>query len=410
MQEVDQTGQGVWLGPVRGGGERGTGTVAAGTAVAGWPGHSNLRRVRPLRTRGKDLRQMRCQRRPRPEVSSVRVASPSPAKPQSPQTALRRRRGSGTRVLSPAAALQSPDPGGERVNPGGARSGPIFRGMHSLPPTNPLREPSPLPSPALPYSPPAQQRGPEGAAQQGRESSQKCRLKKRSVRGLRTRRKLGVGARSGEREFSRRGFPFETTFQQDASRPCPPLQFGARQPAQRPPAQRPPARPPPPAPPRPSPGFPSPGPGGPWRTLPAQPPPLGASPSASRKLREAKPLESPRERSRRSAPPAWETPPTAPRETLNCAKLSTYVPGRLLPARSAALAARFGPGGPRLARAVGLRTGCPSFFLAPARFPRAWRSLSSRWSWRSAPAVQHCASDPARCAPPAPRSTPPWGP
>lgn len=149
MQEVDQTGQGVWLGPVRGGGERGTGTVAAGTAVAGWPGHSNLRSVRPLRTRGKDLRQMRCQRRPRPEVSSVRVASPSPAKPQSPQTALRPRRGSGTRVLSPAAALQSPDPGGERVNPGGARSGPIFRGMHSLPPTNPLREPSPLPSPPL---------------------------------------------------------------------------------------------------------------------------------------------------------------------------------------------------------------------------------------------------------------------
>lgn len=45
--------------------------------------------------------------------------------------------------------------------------------------------------------------------------------------------------------------------------------------------------------------------------------------------------------------------------------------------------------------------GCP-FFLAPARFPRASRSRSSRWSWRSAPAARQGASDPARCAPPRP--------
>lgn len=57
-------------------------------------------------------------------------------------------------------------------------------------------------------------------------------------------------------------------------------------------------------------------------------------------------------------------------------------------------------------RAVALRTGCPSFFLAPARFPRASRSPSSRWSWRSAPAVQHGPSDPARCAPPRSRLRP----
>lgn len=135
-----------------------------------------------------------------------------------------------------------------------------------------------------------------------------------------------------------------------------------------------------------------------WWTLPAGTLPLRASPSTSRKLREAKAPESPRERSGRLSSQAGRSAP--PHQGRPGIQLSTYLPGRLLPGRSAALAARFGPGGTQLVRAVALRTGCPSFFLAPARFPRASRSLSSRWSWRSAPAVQHGASDPARCAPP----------
>ena len=91
--------------PSEEGGERGTGTEAAGTAVAGWQGRSNLQRVRLLRTRGENLfRQttFKCQRRPQPGASSVRVASPSPAKPGSPQTVPDPRPRSGSRVLSAA--------------------------------------------------------------------------------------------------------------------------------------------------------------------------------------------------------------------------------------------------------------------------------------------------------------------
>lgn len=287
-------------------------------------------------------------------------------------------------------------------------SAPFFRGRTPLPQTNPLRAPSPLP----PLPAPARPRGPGGAAQQGRESSRRFGLQRRSVRGLRARRKPGLGAGPGERELPGRCFPLQLPFQRGAPCPSPPLQFGARPPAQ------------PPA--RPGPGFPSPGPlpgpGG-WWTLPARTPPLGVSPGASREAREAKQPESPGERSGRrrpqpewirrkkwaSAPPARMTPPphqgsprTAQSSAPTCLGASSrraplpWPPGSVLGDRDFLVQWRWVP-------------GCP-FFLAPARFPRASRSLSSRWSWRSAPAARQGASDPARAPRPAPRSTPPRGP
>lgn len=172
---MDQTGQWVWPGPVRGGGERGTGTVAAGRAEAGWPGHSDLRRVRPLRTRGKDLRQMR---------SSVRVASPSPAKPQSPQTALSPRRGSGTRVLSPSAPRGSPVPRPWRRGrePGWRRSRPHFS-RDALPAPDqpaPGALSPPLPSPPLLTPGAAARSGRRRPARAGIESEIQAQKAKRA--------------------------------------------------------------------------------------------------------------------------------------------------------------------------------------------------------------------------------------
>lgn len=86
---------------------------------------------------------------------------------------------------------------------------------------------------------------------------------------------------------------------------------------------------------------------------------------------------------------------------------SIYLPLCLLPARSAARAAQFPPWRPGLVLTEALLWGCPSFFFAPAPFPRASQSLvfplelalRLRSSSRLGPGRMR----------PAPHSTPPRG-
>lgn len=208
--------------------------TAAGATVAGWQGartcsacdscvpevktSSVRRRSSPNGARSRE----------RPPFGSPRPLprSPSPRRPCSAETEKRESR-----------ALGCHAPRGGDVSPGDAGLGPRFRGACTLRP-RPTRPGSPLPSlPSLPT--PAGPRGPGGAAQQGRESSPRFRLKRRSIRGLRARRKLGVGAGSGGAGSGgagiiRRCSPLQLTFQRGAPSPTPPLQFGARLPAQPP--------------------------------------------------------------------------------------------------------------------------------------------------------------------------------
>ena len=116
----------------------------------------------------------------------------------------------------------------------------------------------------------------------------------------------------------------------------------------------------------------------------------------------------PRRKERASAPPARVTPPpTALREPPDRAELSTYLPGRLLPARSAALAAGFSPGGPRLPRAVALRSGVSFLPRSSALPPRVAVSVFPlELALRPCSSARRLGPCPVRPAPPRARLRP----
>nr|XP_021521474.1 nascent polypeptide-associated complex subunit alpha, muscle-specific form-like [Aotus nancymaae] len=364
----------------------------------------NLGCARHLLSQGEHLQEMRCksQWHPHPEVSSLQVAPPSHATPQSPQPLLSQ----GPRIGNPTPPrLSSPLTQDERMRArAGTGPGRIFTDCTPRP--GATRSSSPFPAPST-------RSGGDALAGAGTKSQIQAPEAKAAVPpgGKKTAggwrmRCAGISPRTLAIFCSpfRKVPLYLSPLRRCRARPRAQLRASFLRPRPHTPstAYRPLLSPR--------------GPRG-YLLKPARL--LRASSEASREWREATQPECPRGKSGRRRPlfqrlphrtegvpglhGSEPLPASAPPLCALCGPGSRIEGHRVVGRRRAA---RFSPRGPGLALAEPLREGYPSFFLALARSPGASRSLGSSWSWRSPPQLFPWLGPVS----PAPRSTPPRGP